>query len=78
VFYGDLGIKSENVKGWDLDAREHLAMWPLVILFLIMGVSSPIWLRAIDAAGTRIAATQSSSVQPQAQISTASASTEAK
>ncbi|GGG75647.1 complex I subunit 4 family protein [Edaphobacter dinghuensis] len=78
VFYGDLGIKSENVKGWDIDAREHLAMWPLVILFLIMGVASPIWLRAIDTAGTRIAATQSSSVSPQAQISTASASTEAK
>jgi proton-translocating NADH-quinone oxidoreductase, chain M len=78
VFYGDLGVKSENVKAWDLDAREHLAMWPLVILFLVMGVSSPIWMRAIDAAGTRIAATQTSSVQPQAQISTASASTEAK
>jgi NADH-quinone oxidoreductase subunit M len=61
VFYGNLGIKSENVRGWDLDAREHLAMWPLVILFLVMGVASPIWLRAIDTAGTRIAATQSSS-----------------
>ncbi|MDQ2763904.1 MAG: Fe-S-binding domain-containing protein, partial [Pseudomonadota bacterium] len=61
VFYGDLGIKSENVSGWDLDAREHLAMWPLVILFLVMGVASPIWLRAIDTAGTRIAAVQSSS-----------------
>jgi NADH-quinone oxidoreductase subunit M len=78
VFYGDLGVKSENIKGWDIDAREHLAMWPLVILFLIMGVASPIWLRAIDAAGTRIAATQSSSVQPQAQMTTASANTEAK
>jgi NADH-quinone oxidoreductase subunit M len=86
VFYGDLGIKSENVKGWDLDAREHLAMWPLVILFLIMGVASPIWLRAIDGAGTRIAATQSSisseaqtlQAQPHAQITTASANTEAK
>jgi NADH-quinone oxidoreductase subunit M len=86
VFYGDLGIKSENVKGWDLDAREHLAMWPLVILFLVMGVASPIWLRAIDGAGTRIAATQSSvsseaqalQAQPHAQITTASANTEAK
>lgn len=78
VFYGDLGVKSENVKAWDLDAREHLAMWPLLILFLAMGVASPIWLHAIDAAGTRIAATQSSSVQPQAQMTTASANTEAK
>jgi len=78
VFYGNLGVKPENVKAWDLDAREHLAMWPLVILFLAMGVASPIWLRAIDAAGTRIAATQTSSVQPQAQMTTASANTEAK
>ncbi len=88
VFYGDLGIKSEKVRGWDLDAREHLAMWPLMILFLVMGVASPIWLRAIDAAGTRIAATQLSSatnearalqIQPrQVQPLTASANTEAK
>ncbi len=57
VFYGDLGTKPEHVRAWDLDAREHLAMWPLVILFLAMGVASPIWLRAMDTAGTRIAAT---------------------
>jgi len=48
VFYGGLGIKSETVAGWDLDAREHLALWPLVALFLAMGVASPLWTRAID------------------------------
>ena len=61
VFYGNLGVKSENVRGWDLNAREHVAMWPLVILFLALGLASPIWLRAIDTAGTRIASTQTSS-----------------
>jgi len=57
VFYGDLGVKPEHMTAWDIDAREHLAMWPLLILFLVMGVAPPIWLRAIDTAGARIAAT---------------------
>jgi NADH-quinone oxidoreductase subunit M len=51
VFYGDLGIKSETVTGWDLDAREHIALWPLVALFLAMGVASPLWTKAIDTFG---------------------------
>jgi len=54
VFYGNLGIKSEEIAGWDLDAREHLALWPMVLVFLVMGVASPLWLRAIDQAGTAI------------------------
>jgi NADH-quinone oxidoreductase subunit M len=49
VFYSDLGRKPEKVAGWDLDAREHLALWPMVALFLVMGLASPIWLKAIDA-----------------------------
>ena len=42
-------------------------MWPLLVLFLAMGVASPIWLRAIDTAGTRIAA---SVTQPPTQSDT--------
>jgi len=49
VFYSGLGPKSERLATWDLDAREHLALWPMVALFLVMGVASPLWLRAIDA-----------------------------
>lgn len=56
VFYGELGIRSRDVGAADLDAREHLALWPLVILFFVMGVASPFWLRAIDTAGVRLAA----------------------
>jgi NADH-quinone oxidoreductase subunit M len=55
VFYGDLGMKSKIIAGWDLDTREHLALWPLMILFLVMGVFSPVWTRAIDTAGTALA-----------------------
>jgi NADH-quinone oxidoreductase subunit M len=55
VFYCDLGPKPEKIAGWDLDAREHLALWPVVALFLVMGVASPLWLKAIDGAGVAMA-----------------------
>jgi len=55
VFYCELGPKPEKVAGWDLDAREHLALWPLVALFLVMGVASPIWIKAIDGAALTMA-----------------------
>jgi NADH-quinone oxidoreductase subunit M len=54
VFYGGLGLKSLAIAGWDLDAREHLALWPLVLLFFAMGIASPYWMKAIDTAGTAI------------------------
>jgi NADH-quinone oxidoreductase subunit M len=57
VFYGDLSRRAESTAPIDLTAREHLALWPLVALFLLMGIASPVWLRAIDTAGARIAAT---------------------
>jgi NADH-quinone oxidoreductase subunit M len=56
VFYGGDGPLISTMKGWDLDAREHVALWPMVALFLLMGLASPFWMRAIDTAGTRIAA----------------------
>ncbi|MGH9595647.1 MAG: complex I subunit 4 family protein [Edaphobacter sp.] len=55
VFYGDLGHKPETMPAWDLDIREHLAMWPLILLFFAMGVASPFWFRAIDTAGSLLA-----------------------
>jgi NADH-quinone oxidoreductase subunit M len=48
VFYGSLGHRPEEVPGWDLTPREHVELWPFAALFLIMGVCSPIWMRAID------------------------------
>lgn len=55
VFYAELGPKPATITARDLDAREHLALWPLAILFLIMGVASPYWMRAIDPVGTAMA-----------------------
>jgi NADH-quinone oxidoreductase subunit M len=56
VFYSGLGPRPASMPVWDLDAREHLALWPMVILFLVLGVASPYWTRAIDTYGTSNAA----------------------
>ena len=56
VFYGELGLKSDT-HVHDLSPREHLALWPLVALFLLLGVASPLFMRSIDTAGARIAGT---------------------
>jgi NADH-quinone oxidoreductase subunit M len=55
VFYGALGVRSAEVPGYDLTAREHLELWPLAALFLIMGIASPLWMRAIDTYGAATA-----------------------
>jgi len=69
VFYSDLGSKPREIAGWDLDAREHLALWPLVALFVAMGVASPIWLKAIDGAALTMAdQTQTVQALPATQI----------
>jgi NADH-quinone oxidoreductase subunit M len=56
VFYSDFGPRPQRIAPRDLDAREHLALWPMVALFVVMGVASPIWLKAIDGAAVAIAA----------------------
>jgi len=78
VFYSDLGSKPREIAGWDLDAREHLALWPLVALFVAMGVASPIWLKAIDGAAlTMTNQTDTAQALPAAQIRLATASSPA-
>ena len=50
VFYADLGRKPASIAPRDLDAREHLALWPLAVLFVVLGLASPFWTRAIGPA----------------------------
>jgi NADH-quinone oxidoreductase subunit M len=57
VFYGDLSRRASNTDAVDLTAREHLALWPLIALFLFMGIASPVFMKAIDTAGSHITAT---------------------
>jgi hypothetical protein len=42
-----LALGSGTPNG-DLTLREQTAMWPLLILIVLMGVLSPYWMRAID------------------------------
>ncbi len=56
IFYGELNFNTADVTASDLDVREHIALWPMALLMLAMGVASPIWMRAIDRAGTQIEA----------------------
>ncbi len=66
TFYGELGFRPAEVPARDLSPREHVALWPLVLLFLFLGVASPVLMRAIDPVGVRLAATLP---QPQPQPS---------
>ncbi len=48
VFYAHLGPASLQRTALDLSAREHVALWPLAVLFVIMGVCSPYFTRSLD------------------------------
>ena len=66
VFYGQLGVVSEEVKPRDLNGREQLAVWPLVALMLVMGVASPYWMHTLDANAVRMATVPSPVEKPAA------------
>ena len=55
VFYANLGSVTAEKRGWDITAREHLALWPMVVLFLYMGVASPAIMDALLPLGDRLA-----------------------
>ena len=48
VFYGPESVLVHRSSARDLAPREHLALWPMAILMVVMGVFSPYWIRAID------------------------------
>ena len=49
VFYGPAGAVPKEIAPHDLNSREHLALWPLVALMLVMGVASTYWMKSLDA-----------------------------
>ena len=55
VFYGSESSMVTDVPAPDMNFREHAAVWPIAILMLLMGVASPIWMRAIDGAAVKLA-----------------------
>lgn len=64
VFYGSLGVNSDAGAPRDLNVREHVALWPSVALFLLMGLASPLFLKTLDANGTELATKPAGVVTP--------------
>jgi len=54
VFYGTQSSMVTDLKVADMDFREHVAVWPMAVLMLVMGVASPFWMRAIDGAVVKL------------------------
>jgi NADH-quinone oxidoreductase subunit M len=52
VFYGELNPALPSAP--DLNAREQLALWPLAVLMLTMGLASPFWMQSINYAAAQI------------------------
>ena len=50
IFYGPESKMSASTVGDDLRLGEHLVLWPLAVLLLVMGVAPNLWFRAIDTA----------------------------
>jgi NADH-quinone oxidoreductase subunit M len=47
VFYGEV-TNAKNKTLRDLDAREQVSLWPLVVASIVMGVAPMLWLHSID------------------------------
>jgi NADH-quinone oxidoreductase subunit M len=56
VFYGSESGMVADLKVADIGFREQIAVWPMAVLMLLMGVASPYWMRAIDDAVVKLSA----------------------
>lgn len=65
VFYGPESQLVHRSTAPDLAAREHLALWPMAVLMVLMGVFSPYWIRAIDH-GVRALSNEPAATRPSA------------
>jgi len=52
VFYGEV-TNPANKALRDIDARERVSLWPLVIAALVMGVAPMLWLHSISPSVTQ-------------------------
>jgi NADH-quinone oxidoreductase subunit M len=55
IFYGQPSSLVVHRPAPDLDVREHMMLWPMAVLMLVMGVASPYWIRAINGAVSGLA-----------------------
>jgi NADH-quinone oxidoreductase subunit M len=56
VFYGSESTMVAKSAMPDMNARELIAVWPMAVLMLVMGVASPIWMQSIDEVVAKLAA----------------------
>jgi NADH-quinone oxidoreductase subunit M len=56
IFYGKESPLVANRSAGDLNAREHLTLWPMALIMLAMGVLSPYWIRGIESGVTQFPA----------------------
>ena len=54
VFYGTESGMVTDLTVPDVGFREQFAVWPMAIVMLLMGIASPLWMRAIDGSVTRL------------------------
>jgi NADH-quinone oxidoreductase subunit M len=55
IFYGQPSALVRDRPHLDLGVREHLTLWPMALVMLIMGVASPYWINGINGAMTSLA-----------------------
>jgi NADH-quinone oxidoreductase subunit M len=55
VFYGNESGMVTDLAVADMGFREQVAIWPMAVLMLVMGVASPYWMRAIDGTAVKLA-----------------------
>ena len=48
VFYCGESDMVRQERRSDMNFREHVSLWPMVVLMLAMGIATPLWMRAID------------------------------
>jgi len=48
IFYGRESRLVTGEPHFDLGFREHVTLWPMAVLMLVMGVASPYWIKGIE------------------------------
>jgi NADH-quinone oxidoreductase subunit M len=54
IFYRTESRMVTDLAVTDVGFREQIAVWPMAIVMLVMGVASPYWIRAIDGAVVKL------------------------
>jgi NADH-quinone oxidoreductase subunit M len=54
VFYGTQSGMVTDLAVTDVGFREQFAVWPMAVVMLMMGIASPLWMRAIDSTVVRL------------------------